>query len=272
MRSLALSALPVRVRRAAAAAITLLAALAGCASQPGDDGFRTQPAALSGEYVVTSVTEGGQPRKLVPGSEIRLTFADGQLGAHAGCNHLSGSYEVDADGETLTVGPMGGTEMGCPKPLMAQDEWLGGLFASPAVLGDHPLTITAGDVVLTLTPREEASPDRPLAGTRWVLDGIIDGQSVSSVPAGPKVVLTLTDDAARVAGLCNGWSADVTVTAGEVTWSPGMRTLMACADEARNKLDTDVAALLTGATSYEIEERTLRITRGDSGLVFVASE
>lgn len=271
MRSFALAALPVRVRRAVAAAITLVATLAGCGSQNGGDGgFSTPPASLSGEYVVTSVTEDGEPRDLVRGSEIRLTFEDGQLRAHAGCNHLSGSYEID--GDTLTVGPMGGTEMGCPKPLMAQDEWLAGLFAEPARLGDDPLTITAGDIILTLTPREEASPDRTLTGTRWVLDGLIEGEAVSSVPAGPKVVLTLTDDAAQIAGLCNGWSAEVAATAEEITWTPGMRTLMACADEARNRLDADVAALLTGATAYEIEERTLRVMRGDRGLVFVAAE
>lgn len=271
MRSFALAALPVRVRRAAAVAITLAATLAGCGSQTGGNGgFGTPPAGPSGEYVITSVTEAGEQRDLVRGSEIRLTFEDGQLRAHAGCNHLSGSYEID--GDTLTVGPMGGTEMGCPKPLMAQDEWLAGLFAEPARLGEDPLTITAGDVVLTLTPREEASPDRPLTGTRWVLDGVVEGEAVGSVPAGPEVVLTLTDDAAQIVGLCNGWGAEIAVASSEIMWTPGMRTLMACADDARNELDTTVASLLTGRTAYEIEERTLRVTNGDRGLVFVAAE
>lgn len=270
MHMVLLTPLLVRVRRAVAAAITLAAALAGC-GQPVDDADpRSSGSAPSGEYVVTDVTDGGKPRALVPGSEIRLSFRDGQLGARAGCNHLSAAYEID--GDVLTAGPMGGTEMGCPAPLMEQDTWLAGLFAEPVRLGDDPLTITAGEVVLTLVPREQAAPDRPLAGTRWVLDGVVQGDAVSSVPGGPDVVLVLAGTTATITGLCNGWSADVAVGNGAVTWTPGMRTLMACADEARNQLDTDLSALLTGRTAYDIEERTLRLTRGESGLVFRAAE
>lgn len=271
MTSLVLAAPLARVRRAVAAAITLVASLAGC-GQPSDDAPpQGGPAAgPSGEYVVTAVTDGGNDRPLVPGSELRLTFRDGRLDAQAGCNHLSASYEID--GDQLTAGPMGGTEMGCPAPLMDQDTWLASLFAEPVTLGEDPLTLTSGDIVLTLVPREEASPDRPLAGTRWVLDGVVEVDAVSSVPAGPDVVLVLKGTMATVTGLCNGWGADVAVADGEVTWTPGMRTLMACADEARNHLDTEVSALLTGRTAYDIEERTLRLTRGDRGLVFRASE
>lgn len=225
---------------------------------------------LAGSYVVTAVTEGGERRDLVPGSEIRLTFTDGTLGLHAGCNHLSGEYTLD--GDRLRVGGIGGTEMGCPKPLMEQDQWLAGLFEGTVKVGHDPLTLTAGDVVLTLTPREEASPDRPLVGTRWVLDGLVGGDAVSSVPAGPKVVLSLRDRSAEITGLCNGWSAETTVADGAISWAPGMRTLMACADERRQRLDNEVSALLAGRTAYEIEERTLRVTRGGRGLVFVADE
>lgn len=270
MRSLLLASFPARVRRAAAAAITLVATLAGCAQQADDARPRSGAGGPSGEYVVTEITDSGKARALVSGSEIRLTFRDGQLGARAGCNHLSAAYEID--GDTLTAGPMAGTEMGCPEPLMEQDAWLTGLFADPVQLGEDPLTITAGDVVLTLVPREQAAPDRPLAGTRWLLDGVVQDDAVSSVPGGPDVVLVLTGTTATITGLCNGWSADVAVGDGAVTWTPGMRTLMACADEARNQLDTDLSALLTGRTAYEIEERTLRLTRGDNGLVFRAPE
>lgn len=260
----------VRVRRAAAVAITLVASLAGCGQSADDAAPRAGDNGPSGEYVVTSVTDGGKPHAVVPGSEIRLTFTDGQLGLRAGCNHLSASYEID--GDDLTAGPMGGTEMGCPQPLMDQDTWLAGLFARPVQLGSDPLTITAGDVVLTLVPREEASPDRPLAGTRWVLDGVVQGDAVSSVPAGPPVVLELAGTEATIAGLCNGWSAEVAVSDAAITWTPGLRTLMACADEPRNRLDAEVSALLTGRTAYEIEERTLRLTRDDRGLVFGAAD
>lgn len=248
-------------------------ALAGCGEKSDDDGAPRSGGSgptLAGEYVVTAVTDGDKPHALVKGSEIRLTFADGSLGMRAGCNSMSGDYELE--GDRLTVGPIGGTEMGCAPALMEQDTWLVGLFAAPVTVGEDPLTLTAGDVVLTLADRESVSPDRPLEGTRWILDGVIEGESVSSVPAGPDVVLTISEGSAGITGLCNGWGAEVEVAPDEesVTWTPGMRTLIACEDTARQQLDTTVSGFLAGSTTYGIEERTLTLSHGDQGLVFRA--
>lgn len=265
-----LDALLARVRRAAAAAITLVAALAGCGQQTASTGEPAATPLPSGEYVVTAAAAGGAPRPFVPGTEVRFTFRGGMLAIEAGCNHLSGSYTVS--GDRLRVGPVGGTEMGCDEERMEQDRWLAGLLAQDVGIGRDPLTLTAGDTVLTLTPRAEVHPDKPLAGTRWRLDGVIEGDAVRSIPAGPAVVLTLTGDAATVTGLCNGLGASVTVAGDQVTWTPGMRTLMACADDARNDLDSTVAAILTGRTAYSIEEDRLTLEHGDHGLVFVAAE
>lgn len=248
--------------------VLLLCVLSACGPETGPDDRGMTSSAPAGEYVVTSVTVAGSPHALVAGSEARLTFDDGKLGITAGCNHLFGEYSVD--GETLTVGTMGGTEMGCPEPLMAQDAWLAAFFGGEVTIGRDPVTLTSGDTVLTLTLRAEVSPDRPLVGTSWTLDGVIEGDAVSSVPAGPDVVLAIESDTARVTGLCNGFGAEVTIADGTITWEPGMRTLMACADDARNTLDTSVAAVLTGPTSYEIVERRLTITLGDRALVFQA--
>jgi heat shock protein HslJ len=249
--------------------VPLLGAVAACGTQGGPTPAGPAPADLSGTYVVTSVTERGAERPLIDGSEVRISFNDGTLGIHAGCNHLSGSYSVA--GDELEVGPIGGTEMGCPQPLMDQDTWLAGLFTGTVTVGEDPLTLTSGDVVLTLAPRAEVSPDRPLVGTRWVLDGVVDGQSVGSVPAGPEVVLTITDGkAATVSGLCNGFGAEVAIAGETISWEPGMRTLLAGADPARQDLDEQVSSLLTGDTTYVIEERQLTIRRDAIGLTFRA--
>lgn len=261
----------IGMRPFTAVALLLVAVLSACGTEGGPTPAGPAPADLSGTYVVTSVTDGGADRPAVEGSEIRLSFKAGTLGIHAGCNHLSGSYSVT--GDRLEVGAMGGTEMGCPQPLMDQDAWLAGLFAAPVTVGEDPLTLTSGDVVLTLKPREEVSPDRPLLGTRWVLDGVIDGQSVGSIPAGPEVVLALEEGKpASVTGLCNGFGAEVSVSEADrtIAWEPGMRTLMACADPARQKLDEQVSSLLTGDTAYVIEERQLTIRRDAIGLTFRA--
>jgi heat shock protein HslJ len=254
------------------AAVTLLV-LTACGTEAGPAGpGDPSPSAGSapvGEYVVTAAAVGGAPRPFADGSEVRFTFRDGKLGITGGCNHLFGDYSVK--GDRLTAGPIGGTEMGCGKELMDQDSWLAKFFSGPVTIGHDPLTLTAGDTLLTLTPRSEVHPDKPLLGTRWTLDGLIEGDSVSSIPAGPAVVLTLDKTAASVTGLCNGFGAGVTTAGDEITWEPGMRTLMACADDARMQLDNDVTAILTGTTSYSIDEDRLTLENGDHGLVFVAT-
>ena len=127
-----------------------LTACGGDAGGPDDAG----PSDFDGRtFVATSLTAGGQPHALVDGTELRLTFDDKHLGLIAGCNRLSGKYELD--GERLDVTQMVGTDMGCSQPLMDQDAWLADVLAgNPRVrLVDDDLTLTAGDVVIKLTDR-----------------------------------------------------------------------------------------------------------------------
>src|SRR5690606_31306221 len=50
-------------------------------------------ASLDGRtFLSTAVVEDGQPRPLVPGTQIRLGFHDGRIAASAGCNTLRGTY------------------------------------------------------------------------------------------------------------------------------------------------------------------------------------
>lgn len=245
-----------------------LLALAGCGEEqaPSADDAVGQPASLSGTYVVTAVTDGGKPRALVPGSQARISFDGGNLGLQAGCNSMSGTFQLDAD--TLTVGPVGGTEMGCPEPLMAQDTWLAGLFAVPVKVGADPLTLTSGEVVLTLTEREVASPDLPLVGTRWVLDGIIQGDAVSSVPGTLTAGLTFPEDGkVELDTGCNIGSGTVVVTANTITWDQLMLTKKACTKDD-GSVEGAFLSLLEGETTYEIEEHSLTITKGGQGLTF----
>lgn len=251
------------------ALVAVVALTAACSSEGSHD--RGLHPTLAGDYVVTKVTEDGKPRAVVDGTEIALAFVDGRLTLHAGCNTMSATYTID--GSTLRLGPIASTEMGCPGPRMEQDRWLAGLLAEPATIDWQAHTIAVGDVVLTLSPRTRVHPDQDLRRTRWVLDGLTDGETARSVPAGPAVVLTLeSTDVARVSGLCNGFGADLEVGDGAIRWMPHARTLMACADPARQELDGAVTSVLTGRTTYEISGQTLTVTHGDRGLVFRASE
>lgn len=254
--------------------VALCAFAAGCGEETGGDdgdaGGGDDASALAGRtLVVTGVTDDGTPHDLVSGSQVRFTFDDTTMGITAGCNHLSGDYSLD--GDRLTVGPIGGTEMGCPTPLMDQDTWLAGLFERPVTVGGDPLTFRAGSVVLTVADREDVSPDLPLEGTRWRLDGLVSGDAVSSMPGAAEAWLEIAEDGSlRVNTGCNQGSGSVTVGDGTLTFEPLATTRRACADDSAQQVETAVLAVLDGETTYDIVEHSLSITKGQKGLDFRA--
>src|SRR5918992_2557978 len=119
-------------------------------------------------------------------TRITLNFvADGhRLGAQAGCNQMGGPASFD--GDHLVVDDMATTEMGCDPPRHAQDEWLARFLTSRPEWSrsGSTLTLDNGTARIVLEDRDVADPDRPLRGTRWVVDTIVEGETASSVPAG----------------------------------------------------------------------------------------
>jgi heat shock protein HslJ len=111
---------------------------------------------------------------LVAGTRVRLSFDGDDLSAHAGCNHLFGT--ADLHDEQLTVGRMGGTEMGCEPALAEQDTWLQGfLGGGPAVaLDGTTLTLSQGATTMELTevpvPTGTGDPDQATNDAGLVVD------------------------------------------------------------------------------------------------------
>ena len=180
---------------------------------------------------------------LVPGTRIRLTFKDGNLSAQGGCNSMGGAYTIA--GDRLTATQMFMTEMGCDEPRMQQDEWLARLLggATIGLVGDT-LTLDDGTVRLTMVDREVASPDKPIEGTRWLLDGIVSGDAVSSVPAGVTASLRIVGGRAEVEAGCNTGGGTVAVSADTLTFGPLALTKKAC-EPAAMAVERAVTAVLS---------------------------
>src|SRR5262245_18917255 len=122
-------------------------------------------------FLSTAVTETGEPRPLVEGTRIELSFPEeGRVSANAGCNIMSGTA-VLRDG-ALIVDELGMTEMGCPPGRMQQDAWVAQfLSARPRLsLDAGELTLTSGSITTVLADRRVVDPDRPLTVTTWVVD------------------------------------------------------------------------------------------------------
>jgi heat shock protein HslJ len=224
------------------------------------------PAGLEGRTFLSRTIDG---RVLVVGSRVRLSFANGRAVANGGCNTMSGPYTIVAG--RLAVRDMATTEMACDPALMAQDTWLADLLGGAEItLAGDTLTLARGGVRLTLLDRTVADPDRPLVGTRWVVEGIVTGEVVSSVPQGVTASLTFGDGGVAVETGCNTGGGAVSVAAGILSFGPVSLTEMACGPEAM-ALEQAVVGALTGHVAYAIEADSLTLDAGGAGLVLKAS-
>lgn len=257
----------------AVAFATLVAVLVACGDQAGTAGgqsTRTDPGGPTAgtTYVVTSVTVGGTPRRLVAGSEIRIGLDAGRLTISAGCNTMSGAYRLD--GTRLSVHGLASTEMGCEAPLMDQDSWVAELFTRPVQLSTGAdAAIISGDTVLALADRRTVSPDKPLVGTKWLLDTLYDADTASSVPRGVVAYLQVEGGTVSVYDACNGGSGPVEVRGDTIVFGDRLQTMRGCLRDDGG-VEKAFGEVLAGSTTYTVTEGSLKITHGDSGLGFRA--
>jgi heat shock protein HslJ len=218
---------------------------------------------LDGRSFVSTEVDG---HELVPDSVVRLTFEDGSLSINAGCNTMFGGYTVE--GDVLSAPTMAMTEMACDPALMEQDAWISGLISNgPTVTVDgDTLTIAGPDAqTITFLDTEVAEPDQPLEGTRWVVDGLLANEGVSTVPIGAEASITISDGTAAVEAGCNTGSATVTITDSTITFGPLMLTRMAC-PQPQMDLENAVVSVLSGDVAYTIDSSTLQLrTSTDAG-------
>jgi heat shock protein HslJ len=241
----------------------MLAALVACGPNVGAGGGSDME--LDGRtFLSVSATTNGQPHELVAGTQVRITFDDGRIGANAGCNQMSGGYEVD--GATLVVDSLATTEMGCDPPRHAQDQWLAGLLTGrPTVtLAGDDLTLTTATDELRLRDRRVADPDRPLTGTEWRVESIVTRDAVSSVAGGEEATFTFSADG-RVTGNtgCNQFSGPYEHTTDTITFGAVAMTKKACAGGA-DVMERAVVKLFDGRpVAYQIEADRLTLTNPD---------
>ncbi len=265
----------VAVVAAVALALTACGATGGTASvdPPSEPAVADSVATAVGRtYVSTDVTVKGEPRRLVEGSRLRLTFDETNVGADAGCNSLSGAYWLD--GERLVVSGLGGTEIGCEPALMRQDKWLAGLLTSGpmvALEGDR-LTLTDGDTVVTMVDVESAEPDRPLRGTRWMLESYAGSQpddTVSSVPQGVRSTLRLGGVRAWVSPGCNDGSARYALGGSTLRLEDIAITRVGCLDE-RGDVEGAVLDVLRLDLTWQVHGDVLTLTNRAGTLTYRA--
>ena len=248
--------------------ITAILAIAGLVAACGGGSATPGPTAqtLDGRTFLSTKVDGPA---LVAGTVIRITFQNGNISVNAGCNTFGGQYRID--GDRLVVGQIVTTEIGCQPNLAAQDQWVAGLIGGATIaLDGNTLTLALSGIRVTFLDRVVADPDLPLLGTRWVVDGLINGGAVSSVPAGLTAAITLTDVHVTVETGCNSGGANASVADGSITFSDLVLTKRACLNGTA-QLESALVAVLRGTASYAIQADVLTLQSGAIGITLRAA-
>ncbi|HEX6684346.1 MAG TPA: META domain-containing protein [Candidatus Limnocylindrales bacterium] len=253
----------MRIRSAPAVILLLLLLLSACAGPGGGGGEGSR---LAGRTFLSSEVTG---RTLAAGTQLQLAFPEGgKLSLHGGCNRLAGDAGFDVD--RLKVSELSSTNLGCDKARHEQDEWLMAfLKAGPrfALNGDE-LVLTGDKETIKFVDRKVARPDKPLQGTRWVVESLLDGQTAGSVPQGTQAFLRFDGDTFTGSDGCNQLSGKAIQGPSTIAFSEIATTRKACADDLA-ALSAAVLATLAGEVTFKIDSDVLEL-RSPNGKGLIA--
>ena len=103
-----------------------------------------------------------------------------------------------------------------------------------------------------------------------MLDGIVSGDAVSSVPIGVTASITIAGGRVDVEAGCNMGGGAVDVTANTLNFGPIATTKMAC-EAGPASVETTVLEVLSGTVDYTIDADVLTLDAGGAGLIFRAA-
>lgn len=196
---------------------------------------------------------------------VTLLMEGGQASGNGGCNQYFGEYT--RDGDALTFGAIGSTEMYCEGASDVEALYLANLAAVASGFstgGALLMTDAAGDTILEFTPADAAPmPVDAIEGIAWQLsEYLVGGDAVASVPVGVIVTLLLEDGIAGGSGGCNDYSADYTLDGSSLTFGPVTSTLMLC-DGPGGEVEAVYLAALPLVTGWFGDGGGLTLTDAD---------
>lgn len=245
--------------------VVLLVLLAACAepSDPAGD-----PTGVVWELQTGRVDDGPVP--VVGGHPITLSLTEDGAGGTSACNSYSGEYVVS--GDRIGFSELIQTDMGCmPAEIMESERvYLEGLTrVDRFLMGEGDLELSGEGVELVFVALPPV-PDAGLTSTVWVLDGLVQGDSVSSV-GGDRATLEMFSDGSLLGSTgCRSLSGNYVVTGSAVSVR-GLEADGSCPSEL-NDQDTLVVRVLSDGFTAEVQGNTLTLTSSDDlGLVYLAA-
>jgi heat shock protein HslJ len=214
-------------------------------------------------------TIDGADLTLVEGHPITLSMTDGQASGTAACNGYFGTVSIS--GAEISFTGLGATEMACsPEEVMESERrYLEALTRVTGLsVGADSLSLTGDGVELVFTALPPV-PTAELTGTVWVLESLIDGDSVSSV-GGDRATLELYTDGSMLGSTgCRTLHGRYDVVGAEVTM-PEMAAEGECPTDLQDQ-DNHVVSVLGDGFRAAVEGDLLTLdSAGGLGLAYRA--
>jgi heat shock protein HslJ len=227
------------------------------------------PAGLDGSWQLTSGTHQGNAIEPIATHPVTMTFDGAGVSGTAACNSYGGTFDI-TDGK-ISFSEMFRTEMACfPTEVMDLEEnYLAALLTVTEVSLSDGYLVLSGDTTTLEFEELPPVPTADLLGTVWVLDGLISGDSVSSV-AGDRATLELFSDGSLLGSTgCRTLSGTYVESAGSIETS-NLSADGECPDDLFDQ-DSHVISVLGGPFQVEVDGQSLTLTRsGGEGLTYRA--
>ncbi|MEI7434154.1 MAG: META domain-containing protein [Methanomicrobiales archaeon] len=229
-------------------------------------------------WQLVSYTSGNAQVPVATGSKITLKFnGDGSIGGSGGINLYFGSYTQN--GNSITFGPLGCTEMAGPEPLMDQESRYFSLLDSTRTSHATESTLELSDasdrIVLVFRSDNSGSSNGPavknpatvLPGTEWQLSSYSDGTTVVS----GQDIRTITmkfNDAGNLSGFggVNSYFGSYTLDGEAISIGPLASTKMA-GPEPLMTLESTYLNLLNSVTGVTIAGDSLSLADNEGNIV-----
>jgi len=247
----------VRLAVAPLAALLVLVAAGGCG---GDDEAASDPSAVEGVpwVLVSGVDVDGWEA-----SAPSISFGeDGTASGSSGCNQWGGSYTFD--GDTLELGEIAMTSMGCPPPADEVER------AYMDALQQANRWRLEGDELVLLDDDAEllrygaASP----VGD-WQATGLLQGDAFTSLQEGTEITASFDEDGALSGSAgCNTYNSKYTTDGGTIEIAEPSSTRMAC-PEPEGVMDQEAAylAALPTVVGFRVERGVLELLNAEGSAV-----
>lgn len=213
---------------------------------------------------MTSGSVDGENIPILADHPIKMTFEGDRVGGTASCNSYGGSFQLS--GSEISFDDLAMTEMACSpeETMQAEAMFAEALTRVDSVSIDGALTLSGPGVEMEFEALEPV-PESDLTNTVWVLDGLVQGDSVSTPAMDSRATVEFFTDGSMLGDTgCRPFSGRYVISGAEVT----VTELAADGNECEPDMaDQDSHFLTAIGDSFRVEIDQTRLTTWSQGNV-----